>query len=260
MKLKGRRAIVTGAARGIGRAIATSLCSEGASVILADINIEQARETASAMTEEGHRAAAVAVDVTNPAQAAEMVQASVAEFGGLDLLVNNAGAGLNRPFLQTTPEEWERVIRINLNGTFFCSQAAACWMASNGGGAIVNIASISGVRGAQNRSAYGASKAGVILLTKVMALELAPQNIRVNAVAPGPVATAMTNVTHTPEIRATYNSRIPMKRYAQAEEIASAVLFLASSDSSFVNGHTLHVDGGFVSSGLMFDDSQTRQP
>ena len=130
---------MTGAAPGIGRAIATRLCSEGASVILADTNSEQARETAAAMIDAVHSVAAVAVDVTNPAEVAEMVQASVAEFRGLDLLVNNAGAGLNRPFLQTTTEEWERVIRINLNGTFFCSQAAACWMASSGGGAIVNI-------------------------------------------------------------------------------------------------------------------------
>ena len=259
MRLHGQRAIVTGAARGIGRAIASRLAAEGASVMIADLNIEQARETAITIRDEGYRAAAVAVDVTNPAQVREMVEATVAEFGGLDLLVNNAGVGLNRPFLQTTPEEWERTIKINLNGTFFCSQAAAGWMSSNGGGSIVNIASISGVRGAQNRSAYGASKAGVILLTKVMALELAGRDIRVNAVAPGPVATEMTNVTHTAEIRATYNSRIPMKRYAQADEIASAVLFFASSDSSFVNGHTLHVDGGFVSSGLMFEDSQAQR-
>src|SRR5687767_4482691 len=259
MRLKCQKAIVTGAARGIGRAIATALCREGARVMIADLNAEQARETAAALSDEGFQAAAVSADVTDPAQVQEMVNATVSQFGAVDLLVNNAGVGLNRPFLQTTPEEWERTIRINLNGTFFCSQAAACWMSSNGGGSIVNVASISGVRGAQNRSAYGASKAGVILLTKVMALELASSNIRVNAVAPGPVATDMTNVTHTADIRATYNSRIPMKRYAQAEEIASALLLLESSESSFVNEHTLHVDGGFVSSGLMFDDNQAQQ-
>jgi 3-oxoacyl-[acyl-carrier protein] reductase len=259
MKLTGRRAIVTGAARGIGRAIAERLCREGASVMIADVNVEQASSTAALLCEAGYRADAMAVDVTDPAAVGQLVEHAAAAFGGLDLLVNNAGVGLNRPFLQTTPEEWERTIRINLNGTFFCSQAAARWMASNGGGCIVNIASISGVRGAQNRSAYGASKAGVILLTKVMALELASSGIRVNAVAPGPVATDMTSVTHTAEIRATYNSRIPMKRYAEADEIASAVVFFASDDSSFVNGHTLHVDGGFVSSGLMFEESQAQQ-
>lgn len=259
MKLSGQRAIVTGAARGIGRAIASRLCAEGASVIIADVHIDQAREAVKELRAEGRAIDAVAVDVTNPAQTREMVAAAVRTFGGLDLLVNNAGVGLNRPFLQTTPEQWERTVRVNLTGTFYCSQAAADYMSWNNGGCIVNIASISGVRGAQNRSAYGASKAGVILLTKVMALELAPMNIRVNAVAPGPVATDMTNITHTPEIRATYSSRIPMKRYAEAEEIASAVLFLASADSSFVNGHTLHVDGGFVSSGLMFDDAQAQQ-
>jgi 3-oxoacyl-[acyl-carrier protein] reductase len=163
---------------------------------------------------------------------------------------------LNCPFLETTPEQWERTIRVNLTGTFHCAQAAARAMAAHGGGSIVNIASISGERGAQNRSAYGASKAGVIQLTKVMALELAGKGIRVNAVAPGPVVTDMTNVTHTAEIRATYNSRIPMKRYAQPEEVAAAVVFLASAEASFVTGETLNVDGGFVASGLMFDATE----
>ena len=189
-----------------------------------------------------------------------MVQAACDRFGRLDILVNNAGVGLNRPFLQTTPEEFERTVRVNLTGTFLCSQAAALAMAESGGGKILNIASISGQRGAQNRSAYGASKAGVIQLTKVMALELAPYGIRVNAVAPGPVATDMTNVTHTAEIRQTYHSRIPLKRYAQCHEIAAAVAFLVSDDATFVTGHTLNVDGEFVSSGLMMFDLHESVP
>jgi len=249
MKLNGEVAIITGAARGIGREIARRMGNEGAAVVVADINGEQAARTAAELP----RGIAVEVDVTNPASVASMVQAAVDAFGHLNVLVNNAGVGLNRPFLDTTPEEWERTIRVNLTGTFHCSQAAARVMANEGGGSIVNIASISGERGAQNRSAYGVSKAGVIQLTRVMALELAIKRIRVNAVAPGPVVTDMTNVTHTAAIRATYHARIPMKRYAQPCEIAAAVVFLASEEASFVNGETLNVDGGFVSSGLMFD-------
>lgn len=249
MRLKDQVAIVTGTGRGIGCVIARRLAEEGARVLVADIDSESAARAAAELP----GAAPVAVDVTDPASVARMIQAALDAFGRLDVLVNNAGVGLNRPFLETTPEEWERTIRVNLTGTFYCSQAAARAMAERGGGRIVNIASISGERGAQNRSAYGASKAGVIQLTKVMALELAGKGIRVNAVAPGPVVTDMTNVTHTAEIRATYNARIPMKRYAQPEEVAAAVVFLASGEASFITGETLNVDGGFLSSGLMFD-------
>jgi 3-oxoacyl-[acyl-carrier protein] reductase len=249
MRLKDQVAIVTGAGRGIGCVIARRLAEEGARVLVADIDSESVARAAAEL----QGAVPVAVDVTDPASVARMIQAALDAFGRLDVLVNNAGVGLNRPFLETTPEEWERTIRVNLTGTFYCSQAAARAMAERGGGRIVNIASISGERGAQNRSAYGASKAGVIQLTKVMALELAGKGIRVNAVAPGPVVTDMTNVTHTAEIRATYNARIPMKRYAQPEEVAAAVVFLASGEASFITGETLNVDGGFLSSGLMFD-------
>ncbi len=252
MRLRDQVAIVTGAGRGIGRVIARRLAEEGARVLVADINLESVARAAAELP----GAVPVTVDVTEPASVARMIQTALDVFGRLDVLVNNAGVGLNCPFLETTPEQWERTIRVNLTGTFHCAQAAARAMAAHGGGSIVNIASISGERGAQNRSAYGASKAGVIQLTKVMALELAGKGIRVNAVAPGPVVTDMTNVTHTAEIRATYNSRIPMKRYAQPEEVAAAVVFLASAEASFVTGETLNVDGGFVASGLMFDATE----
>jgi 3-oxoacyl-[acyl-carrier protein] reductase len=253
MTLKGQVAIITGSARGIGYSIAERLASDGAAVVIADISADGACGAATRLREAGYRAQAIRTDITNLDSVTKMVQDTLNAFGRLDILVNNAGVGLNRPFLETTLEDWEQVLRVNLTGTFVCSQAAALVMAEAGGGRIIHIASISGERGAQNRSAYGASKAGVIQLTKVMALELAAKGIRVNAVAPGPVATPMTSVTHTQAIRDSYYSRIPLKRYAQPEEIAAAVAFLASDEASFVNGHTLDVDGGFISSGLIFD-------
>ena len=253
MRLKGHVAIVTGSGRGIGRTIATRLAEEGAAVAVADLVRENAEAAAARLREAGWRAQAVQVDVTVPEQARAMVHAAIEAFGRLDVLVNNAGVGLNKPFLETSLEEWERTLRTNLTGTFLCSQAAACAMSETGGGRIINIASISGERGAQNRSAYGASKAGVIQLTKVMALELASKGIRVNAVSPGPVLTEMTSVTHPPEIRQAYHARIPLRRYAKPEEIAAVVAFLASEEASFINGHTIEVDGGFIASGLILD-------
>src|SRR5204863_3494502 len=168
-----------------------------------------------------------------------------ARFQKLDILVNNAGVGLNKPFLTTTLEEWELQLRVNLTGTFLCAQAAACAMLERGGGRIVNVASISGQRGGQGRAAYGAAKAGVILLTKVMAVELAPLGVRVNAVSPGPVDTDQSRETHTASTRRAYFDRIPARRYGERAEIAAAVVFLASHEASFVNGHVLNVDGGF---------------
>jgi 3-oxoacyl-[acyl-carrier protein] reductase len=253
MRLQDKVAIVTGSGRSIGREIALRFAAEGATTVIADINLQNARAVAAEIDAAGGRALPLAVDVTDASQATCLADEVVAAFGCIDILVNNAGVGLNKPFLQTTPEEWERTIRVNLTGTFLCGHAVACVMSGQGFGRIINIASISGQRGAQGRSAYGASKAGVILLTKVMALELAVKGIRVNAIAPGPVVTAMTNVTHTAAVRRSYHRSIPMKRYAEASEIAAAAVFLASDEASFIDGHVLNVDGGFQAAGLMFD-------
>jgi 3-oxoacyl-[acyl-carrier protein] reductase len=253
MRLKNQVSIVTGSGRSIGREIALRFALEGATVVVADLIGDNARAVAEEIGAAGGQASAVAVDVTDAAQVARMTQEVLARYGRIDILVNNAGVGLNRPFLETTPEEWERTIRVNLTGTFLCARTVACVMTGQGSGRIINIASISGQRGAQGRSAYGASKAGVILLTKVMALELAPKGIRVNAIAPGPVLTAMTEVTHPKSVRQSYHQRIPMRRYAEPSEIAAAVVFLASDEASFVTGHVLNVDGGFRAAGLMFD-------
>jgi 3-oxoacyl-[acyl-carrier protein] reductase len=259
MRLKGKIAIVTGGARGIGRSIATRFAAEGASVIIADVDRDQAVRTVAELG--GNRASvwSIPVDVTEPLEVKSLMQQTVTEFGRLDILVNNAGVGSCKPFLDTTLEEWERDLRVNLTGTFLCAQAAAREMLKHGGGHIVNIASISGQRGGVGRAAYGASKAGVILLTKVMAVELGERGICVNAVAPGPVDTAQSRATHTPATRRAYGERIPLGRYGKGEEIAAAVLFLASDEASFLAGHTLNADGGFDASGLAFKESSTEQ-
>jgi 3-oxoacyl-[acyl-carrier protein] reductase len=256
MRLKDDVVVVTGAARGIGSTIASVCAAEGAKIVVADIDPDGARRLADAINSRGGEALALKIDVAEPSQVQQLVQETLARFGQLDVLINNAGVGLNQPFLTTTLEQWELQLRVNLTGQFLCGQAAARAMAERGGGRIVNVASISGQRGGQGRAAYGASKAGVILLTRVMAVELAPLGIRVNAVAPGPVDTDQSRATHTPATREAYYDRIPVRRYGQREEIAAAVVFLASRESSFVTGHVLNVDGGFNAAGLIFEDQK----
>jgi NAD(P)-dependent dehydrogenase (short-subunit alcohol dehydrogenase family) len=253
MRLPDKKAVITGAGRGIGRQIALRFAAEGAHVIIADISVEDAHSAAAEIVAGGGKAAALQVDVGDAASVQRMIEGASALFGPLDVLVNNAGVGLNKPFLTTTQAEWDNNIRVNLTGTFLCAQAAARVMVAHGGGSIVNISSISGQRGGIGRSAYGASKGGVIALTKIMAVELAPLKVRVNTVAPGPVDTAQSRGTHTPATRAAYLDRIPQHRYGNADEIASGVVFLAADDASFVTGCVLNVDGGFNAAGLIFD-------
>jgi len=255
MRLTSDVAIVTGAGRGIGRAIARLFAAEGARVVVADIDFASAQLTADQIQGSGGQAIAEPVDISQTAPVQRLIDGTLVRYGQLDVLVNNAGIGLNKPFLATTLEEWDQQLRVNLTGAFLCGQSAARAMIERGGGRIVNIASISGQRGGQGRAAYGAAKAGVILLTKVMAVELAPLGVRVNAVSPGPVDTDQSRGTHTPSTRQAYYDRIPAQRYGEREEIAAAVLFLASRESSFVNGHVLNVDGGFNAAGLIFEDS-----
>jgi 3-oxoacyl-[acyl-carrier protein] reductase len=254
MTLKGKVAIVTGAARGIGRDIATRFVAEGAIVVIADMDEEQGRKTAAQLAADGAKVTSIPVDISKPEQVTAMVDKTVGEFSRVDILVNNAGVGSCIPFLDIKPEQWDRDIRINLTGTFLCAQAAARVMVKQGSGNIVNIASISGQRGGIGRGAYGASKAGVILLTKVMAVELGALGVCVNAVSPGPVDTDQSRGTHTPATRKAYRERIALGRYGQGSEIAAAVLFLASADASFVAGATLNVDGGFDATGLLYKD------
>jgi 3-oxoacyl-[acyl-carrier protein] reductase len=255
-KLVDKVAIITGSGRGIGRSIAIRFGREGASVMVADLDAKSAKATADEIVEFGGKARSAAVDVGIQAEVEEMVASASQAWGQIDVLVNVAGIGLTKLFINTTLEQWEKVLRVNLTGSFLCSQAVARVMIEQGRGKIINIASLSGQRAGTGRAAYGASKAGVTMLTKVMAVELAQFGITVNEIAPGPVNTEMTEVTHDEATRKEYNRLIPMGRYAEREEIANAAAFLASSEADFINGHTLNVDGGFAAAGLMFNLTQ----
>jgi 3-oxoacyl-[acyl-carrier protein] reductase len=250
MRLQGKVALVTGGARGIGLAVTKALAAEGAIPVIADINEQGAREALSTLgTSDG---LALAVNVADEASVTNMVQAIVDRFGRVDILVNNAGIGGNTPFLDIKLEEWNRTISINLTGAFLVAQACAREMVKQRGGKIINIASLSGQRGGHGRAAYGAAKAGLELLTKVMAVELAEFGINVNNIAPGAIETEMAKFAHDQATRAAYNYLIPMTRYGTPEEIADAAVFLSSDESRYIHGHTLNVDGGFRAAGLMF--------
>lgn len=251
-RLAGKVALVTGGARGIGLAVARAFSREGAAVVIADINGDGAKDAAAQLKQSGAQALAIAVDVADPASVQAMIAAISEAFGRLDILVNNAGVGGNTPFLETSLADWNRIIGINLTGAFLVAQACAREMVRVGGGKIVNIASLSGQRGGDGRAAYGSAKAGLELLTKVMAVELAGHNINVNNIAPGAIETEMAKFAHDQATRAAYNYLIPMTRYGTPEEIADAAIFLCSDESRYVHGHTLNVDGGFRAAGLMF--------
>jgi NAD(P)-dependent dehydrogenase (short-subunit alcohol dehydrogenase family) len=257
MRLKGKHALVTGGARGIGLAISKALAREGAAVAVADINLDGAKTAAATAGAHGARAVPIEVNVADPASVTAMIKTLLQQFGRIDILVNNAGVGGNTPFLDTTLEEWNRIIGINLTGAFMIAQAVAREMAKTGGGKVVNIASLSGQRGGNGRAAYGSAKAGLELLTKVMAVELAPYNINVNNIAPGAIETEMAKFAHDTATRSAYNYLIPMVRYGTPEEVADAAVFLCSDEARYVHGHTLNVDGGFRAAGLMFGKDKT---
>jgi 3-oxoacyl-[acyl-carrier protein] reductase len=248
--LSGKIALITGSGQGIGEAMAYRFADAGAAVCVADLVGENAEAVAHCLTDRGHRALAVQADISDLPGVERMMNAVVEAFGRIDILVNNAGIGHTRPFLETPLDEWQKVLATNLTGTFLCAQAAARRMVAQGSGTIVNVGSISGERGGSGRAAYGAAKAGVILLTKVMAVELSSRGVRVNCISPGPTETEQVRQCHDAATREAYHRLLPIKRYAQPDEIAAAALFLASPESSFVTGHILNVDGGFGAAGL----------
>jgi len=242
-------ALVTGAARGIGHAVAKRFLGEGYRVALLDIEGDLLEQSVKALNDPDNTLA-IHADVSDADAVAKAVAAVQQRFGRLDALVNNAGIAIFKPLLETTQADWERVLAVNLTGPFLCTQAAAPLMREHGGGAIVNITSISALRASTLRTAYGTSKAGLAHLTKQFAVELATLGIRVNAVAPGPVETAMAKAVHTPAIRADYHDTIPLNRYGGEDELADAVFFLCSERASYITGQMLAVDGGFEATGI----------
>ena len=246
-------AIVTGGASGIGLAIAKALLGDGWKILIADL-AQGPLDAARAQLEpiRANATKCVVMDVANEASVIAGLRGCEDGFGPVRGMVNSAGIGCDIPFFDTSVEQFRKVLDINLTGTFTVAREAGKLMRSHGGGAIVNIASISGQRGNLGRSAYGASKGGVITLTQVMACELAPQNIRVNAIAPGPIETPLVKAMHDDVVRAGWLKAVPQRRYATPDEIAGAAIFLLDdSKSSFVTGHILNVDGGFAAAGLL---------
>jgi NAD(P)-dependent dehydrogenase (short-subunit alcohol dehydrogenase family) len=249
MTASNRVAFVTGAARGLGLAAATRFLTDGWRVAMLDI----LGDTLRAAAKDLNRPDAILTleaDVSDPAAVQRAVQQAKDHFGRIDALVNNAGIAIFKPILEVTLDDWQRVMAVNLTGPFLMTQAVAPVMRDQGGGAIVNITSISGLRASTLRVAYGTSKAGLAHLTKQQAAELGQYGIRVNAVAPGPVDTAMALAVHTPEIRADYHDHIPLNRYGLETELANAICFLCGDQAGYVTGQVLAVDGGFDSTGI----------
>ncbi len=248
MDLKNKVAIVTGAKQGIGKAIALELAKHGANVVVSDIDLKECEKVAEEIKDLGTDALAIKCDVTKQDQIDEMMKKTNDKFDNPDILVNNAGVVRQKPFLEFAEEDWDMILDTNLKGLFLVTKAAAKKMAKNERGKIVSIASIAGEVGFANTSAYCASKAGIINLTRELALELSDKGINVNAIAPGVIETDMTeDMLEDEDTKKDLLANIPMGRVGKPEEIAKAVVFLVSDDSNYITGHTLVVDGGWLS-------------
>jgi len=249
MRLEGQVAIVTGGGRGIGLATAKRLAEEGAAIMIGEIDAALGASAVEELKGEGHTVACVQCDVTDPGQAAHLVEETMAQLGGLNILVNNAGITRIGEFLETDIDDFDAVIDVNLRGVFIMSQASAREMVRNGTkGAIVNICSVTAFAGMANQIGYCTSKAGVFQLTRSVGLALADKGIRVNAVGPGTVLTDMSagvlDYDTNPTVMNQVLARTPLGRLAEPLDIANAVLFLASDDASYLTGHTIFIDGG----------------
>jgi glucose 1-dehydrogenase len=246
MRLAGKVAVITGAASGNGREIALRFAQEGADLVLPDIYYNGAEGVCTLLRVYGRRAIATQTDVSKKAEVDAMIATAVREMGRIDIIVANAGIQIGRPFLDLAEEDWDRVIDVNLKGVFLCSQAAARQMVAQGdGGCIITIASIMAQVGAAGAAAYAASKGGVVQLTKSMAIALAPHDIRVNAIAPGFIDTAMTEVLGAP-VKKMLEDRTPQERFGHPADVAAVAAFLASTDAGFITGSTITTDGGFT--------------
>jgi len=253
MRLKGKRALITGGGSGLGRAMAERFTEEGAAVVIADINRSDAEATVKKLTAQGRRAMFTIGDVSKTADGERMVQEAVAFLGGLEILINNAGIETVGSVTTAKEEDWDRQIGVNLRGTFVMSRFAIPEIIKAGGGSVINLGSIGGLVAVKEYSAYGASKGAVIQLTRSMALDFAQNNIRVNCICPGPIDTPMIqraaetlNPQDPDAIKKLYGSFTMLGRLGRPEEIANCALFLVSDESSYVTGHALAADGGYT--------------
>jgi len=240
---KDKIAVITGASRGIGRSISLALSAAGATIVAMDMDQNATDAVVAEIKAAGGKALAVVGNVTVPEDAEKMIEAAMTEFGRVDILVNNAGITRDGIFLRMKEEDWDAVLTVNLKGAFLCSRAAFKVMSKQRYGRIINIASVVGQMGNAGQANYCASKAGLIGLTKSNARELAKRNVTVNAVAPGFIATAMTDAL-SDKVKAELTAQIPLERLGTAEDIANAVLFLAAENSGYITGHVLSVNGG----------------
>lgn len=250
MRLDGKKAFVTGGARGIGKSIATALCEAGADVAIVDVDIDEAEKTARALAQEtGRKTIAVMTDVTDPAQVDGMIEAVLAAFGRIDAAFCNAGICMNVPAEEMTLEQWKKVVDINLTGVFLTAQAAGRVMLRQGGGSIVNTASMSGhiVNVPQPQCSYNASKAGVIQLTKSLAVEWAMKGVRVNSISPGYIGTELTlNSPSLKPLIAQWNHMAPLSRMGRPDELQAIAVYLAGDTSAFTTGSDFVIDGAFT--------------
>ena len=253
MKLEGKCAVITGAGSGIGRATARLFAEEGARIAIADINHEGAEETLNLIQRGGGSGFCVVMDVAKVSDAEALIRTTADRFGRLDIVVNSAGVELPRSLLETSEEDWERVIAIDLKGVYFVSKWAVAEMVKAGGGVIVNISSGAGIQGFPMMTAYSSAKGGVVAMTRAVAIEYAQQGIRANCICPGVVDTPMSrgyfdSLANPEEVRRQFETMTPMGRFGTPEEIARTVLFLACEDSSYLTGAMIPVDGGLSAS------------
>ncbi|MBW1828796.1 MAG: 3-oxoacyl-ACP reductase FabG [Deltaproteobacteria bacterium] len=248
MRLENKVAVVTGAGRGIGRAVAIAFAQEGADVLVNYVsNSQTADETVAEIEKLGRKAVAVKADVASTEDAKNMIETAVKELGGVDILVNNAGVSIPSMFLKMTEEQWDRIINIHLKGTFTCAQAAALHMKGQKSGKIINVISTAGIFGTVGQINYASAKAGIIGFTKSASRELGRYNINVNAISCGVIKTDMTQKVQSDEkLAAVYKQRIQLGRFGETEEVAKAFVFLASDDASYITGQVIPVDGGYV--------------